>query len=451
VITPLPDDVVRALVELPAHGQGIGLHRMQWIAERLPAPLSSARTRTIHVTGSKGKGSVSAMVAAILGDLGETVGLYTSPHLVALAERIRTGTAAIDDDRLRAAARWFLAQRHAYVSETPGDFFGAFEAFTAVALFHFAASDVRTLVLEAGIGGRFDATRVVGGRLAALTSVELEHTDLLGPTEELIAYDKADLVPPGGTLVAGELDEVLWPRLEAYCRLRDVTLKRAQEIVAVPQVTCTATGTTLDLLVDGLHVPDVRLALLGPFQARNACVAVATARLWQRVHRPELSATAFAEAVQRALGRLRWSGRFERIGVDPDVYIDIGHTRASALAVRETVRTCLAGRRVLLVTGVSTGKNRDGVLEGLVQVASEVICTSAAHRGRPAGEIAESVRRLAPSLPVRVCETVPEAAQAALDRARREDLTVLTAGSLFLAIELREWLAGRDPTALRFF
>ncbi|MBY0431344.1 MAG: hypothetical protein K2Q10_09110, partial [Rhodospirillales bacterium] len=208
------------LLALPKFGDGIGLHRMLALCGDLLDGLDA-----LKVTGSNGKGSVSAMSAAILRALGFDTGLYTSPHLRRFNERIVLNGAAITDDDLQASATWLRGRLAGYAADHPGDQPSAFEAFTLLALHHYARTRPAALVAEAGLGGRFDPVRVLPGRCAALTSLDLEHTDLLGKSLDLIAYDKADIVSHGGVLISAPLAGDLERRLEAYCRLRDVTLR----------------------------------------------------------------------------------------------------------------------------------------------------------------------------------------------------------------------------------
>ena len=197
------------MLALPKFGAGIGLHRMRWALEQLPDRAWLENLDAIKVTGSKGKGSTASICAAILRQLGFTTGLYTSPHLYRFNERIKTGQRDILDEELAIAWEWFKAVKMDYERLHPNDSFGAFEACTAVAARHFANQRVEALVVESGIGGRYDPARTIPGRTAALTSVELEHVNLLGDRTELIAYDKADLCPPHGTLLAGNTSAVL--------------------------------------------------------------------------------------------------------------------------------------------------------------------------------------------------------------------------------------------------
>src|SRR5512146_1670875 len=200
---PMPDkegpNPFARLSHLKKMGNGVGLHRISWLVSDLLARPWLANLQSIRVTGSNGKGSVCAMLDSIFEALGIERGLYISPHLVRFNERFSLNGNLISDEELMAAIDWFLAREREYSGSYPDDSIGLFEAYTAIALQYFDHHKPDVLVAEAGIGGRYDATRVIPGNLVGLTSLDLEHADLLGNSLELIAYDKADLCPTGGT------------------------------------------------------------------------------------------------------------------------------------------------------------------------------------------------------------------------------------------------------------
>jgi dihydrofolate synthase / folylpolyglutamate synthase len=444
-------DLEARLYALPKFGAGVGLHRVAALLADVRESPWMAGLDAIKVTGSNGKGSVCAMTAAILGALGVSTGLYTSPHLRAFRERIVVGGEPISDADLERALEWVEPRVAAYHRAHPGDTIGAFEAYTAMAMSHFAEVRPRALVVEAGIGGRYDATRLVPGSITALTSVDLEHTAILGATTDLIAYDKADLCPDGGVLVAGALAPDLDRRLAAYCELRRIRLVRGACAAVIRSFALGDSHMTADVEIDGLRLRDLRIALQGEHQVMNAIVAVLLVRAWASRHLPGLAPEDLEPAIRRGLAEVRWPGRFECVHHDPDVYIDVGHSPGAIDVLARTVRAALPGRRILLVTGVSYDKAVEPIVGGLLGLASEVICTRAHHKGSPVSDIERIVRAAAPHLPARVAPTIEEAMEMAVRRASEAGMTVLVAGGLFLCAEAAEALRGRDPRGLRFF
>lgn len=459
-------DAAARLLAIPKFGAGVGLHRVRAMLEDpradpgaggatgvytgAPCATWMESLDAIKVTGSNGKGSVCAMTGAILRALGTSVGVYTSPHLYRFHERIAIDGREVSEEALAEAAGWFEERAAAYLADHPGDAFGAFEAFTAVAMRCFARARPDALVLEAGIGGRFDSTRAVPGELVALTSIDLEHTALLGATEELIAYDKADLCPEGGTLVAGQLAPDLARRVEAYCALRRVRVLHAPRMAEVRGVHFGPEHMTVDVTIDGRRWRDLRVALRGHHQVTNAVVSVLLVREWARRHLPACGDDELERAAREGLASLRWPGRFEKVRSAPDVFVDVGHSPDAIDALAATVRGALAGRRIVLVTGVSYDKAVAPIVERLLPLAAEVICSRAHHKGAPVEEIERIARAAAPGMRVEAAATIEEAAARAVERARETGSAVLVAGGLFLAVEAAEAVRGRDPRALAF-
>lgn len=448
---PSADDVVLRLMRRPKTGDGVGLHRM----ERLLAPALAgdwgAQLDAVKVTGSNGKGSVARLTAGLLEALGLECGLFTSPHLLCFNERIECGGQTISDDDLRAAADRFETAEADLLLAWPDEQVGAFEAFTAVAMDWFAARRPAALVLEAGVGGRFDATRAIPGNVAALTSVDLEHADILGGRLELIAYDKADLCPDGGTLVLGRLAPDLRRRLDAYARLRRLELIAWNDVGRVRDLRLGPDGMRVDLDLFGEPLDDVRFSLLGEHQTVNALVAAGLARAWLNRQGADVNAAAFAAAFRHAVGNARWPGRLEKIADDPPVYIDVGHTPEAMSSTVAALPRLAAGRKVLLVCGVSYNKNAEGVVAALLPAADRMICTRAHHRGGDSARAANAARALRPDLPLWVEDDLGQALTLALALARRDNLIVLVAGGLFLAVEAAAIVRGEDAKSLRFF
>jgi dihydrofolate synthase/folylpolyglutamate synthase len=388
------------LLNLPKFGSGVGLHRMVWIFDQLRMSDWWERLDVLKITGSKGKGSTSALCAAILSNLGLRVGLFTSPHLLRFNARIKIDCIDVDDAELAAAWNTIKGLLATYRQLNPDDSFGAFEAFTAVAFAVFSQRDASVVVCEAGIGGRYDSTRPLPGLTGALTSVELEHAELLGGTTELIAYDKADICPPGGTLLVGRVGEKLISRLRDYCRLRSVRMKEAASDFHISDIEYGDGKMSFAMASDDISFGRVSTPLIGEHQAGNVTVAVATTRDWLSRNRPDITSETFKTAVIKALATVRWPGRLEKIAGDPDVVIDVGHTPNSMLSIAATIKQAYPGRQVLLLTGVSKDKNAAGVLAGVVPIAATIVCTSPHHKGLPVEKVEAICRQLRPDVEV---------------------------------------------------
>lgn len=444
-------DLLEALLGIPKFGNGIGLHRMVALCSSLSATSWMKELDAIKVTGSNGKGSVSVMIARVLNELGISAGLYTSPHLLEFNERITIGEEPISNSDLAAAFEWFCRQRDDYEQRSPDDTVGAFEAFTAMALHYFSNRKPRTLVSEAGIGGRYDSTRIIPGRLVGLTSLDLEHTALLGSTLELIAYDKADLCPDDGVIITGVSDTSILRRLKAYCGLRGVTVQPASEYSEVRKVLFGESYMELDLSIDGISLDGLQVSLQGVHQVSNVVVAILLVQEWLKRHEPSLLGEQFENALRQGMKSLHWPGRFERLQQNPDFYIDVGHSPDAIKSVVKTVDAALKGKRILLVTGVSYDKDVEGILKMLLPAADAVICTRAYHKGSAVEDIFRIVRNTKTDIPTFVDATIEEAVAHAVDYAREHNMTVLVAGGLFLSMEAAQALRGKNPKDLHFF
>jgi len=444
-------DLHEALLTIPKFGNGIGLHRMLALCSSLADASWMKQLDAIKITGSNGKGSVSVMIARVLNELGINTGLYTSPHLSEFNERIMINEEPISNSSLADAFEWFSQRRDDYERRFPGDTVGAFEAFTAMALHYFSNRKPRALVSEAGIGGRYDSTRIIPGRLVGLTSLDLEHTALLGNTLELIAYDKADLCPDGGVIITGVSDSDILRRLSAYCELRGVTLQPASEYSEIRKVSFGESFMELDLAVNGISLEGLRVSLQGVHQVTNVIVAILLLQEWLRRYEPSLSGKQFEAALRQGMKSLHWPGRFERIQQNPDVYIDVGHSPDAIKSLVKTVGMALKGKRILLVTGVSYDKDIEGILTELLPIADAVICTRAYHKGSTVEDVLRIVRNTTTDIPTFVDATIEEAIAHAVDYAREHNMTVLVAGGLFLSIEAAHALRGKNPRDLHFF
>ncbi len=403
-------------VPYPKFGKGPGLDRVSALAARLGVDLAGFGATGVVIVGSNGKGSTAAMTAALLQQTGRSVGLFTSPHLFALNERFRVDGEDIGDDEL--AEHWDRVSAAVQLAGKT-DELGGFEFLFLVAADWFASRGCAYTVWEAGIGGRRDTSRLVEARRLALTSLDLEHTQLLGDTLETIARDKIEAAPSGATLYVGESCAPLMPAIERHCGERGVN----------PVLIGKA-------CLDGLSAP-----LAGAHQRSNAALALALARD---------TAALNDAAVERGFAATRWPGRLEQIASAPLIVIDVGHTP-------DAIRTSLAGfdamrggRKALLVCGASADKDASAIISALAPAFPTILCAAARHKGASAGTIAELATAANPSAEIVVADSVTDAYAHALAKAGAEG-AVYVAGGLFLAAEFRAVHMGRDPALLAFF
>jgi dihydrofolate synthase/folylpolyglutamate synthase len=393
----------RYLLGLELFGMRFGLDRMRRLMTVLGSP--QERYGTIHVVGTNGKSSTARMAAAILRRHGLRTGTYLSPHLVSFTERVRIDDEDSSPERFAAAVE--RARRAAEkVDRTleEDDRVTQFEALTAAAYDELATAGVQVAVIEAGLGGRYDATNVIPSRVQVLTNVGLEHTRWLGPTVADIAAEKLDVVRPGGTLVVGD---GLHPDALALAR-ETCAARNAQLIVASAD-------------------PGVEVIARGSYQRRNFALARAAAQAYLG----ELD----ADAVRAAAASTLVPGRFEVVDHEPDTVFDGAHNPGGMAALAEALLGFLDGRRLVACLSILDDKDAAGMLRELLPLCAEVLCTANANPRALTPATLQSLCRQLGGPPTR---TVPDPRRA-LSEARAAagpGGVVVVTGSIYLIADL---------------
>jgi dihydrofolate synthase/folylpolyglutamate synthase len=368
----------------------------------------------LHIAGTNGKGSTAAMLESVLRAAGHRTGLYTSPHLVDFAERIRAGGGSIPHDvvvELVAEARAAL--------EPAGIALTHFEFATLIAFEWFARIGVEVAVVEVGLGGRLDATNVVDAAATAVTSIALDHEEFLGNDLAAIAGEKAGILRPAVPVVVG----VLPPVADA------VVAARAAELGS-PLRRAGVDGRLADAS-DGLAFDAVpgwdrlTLGLRGAFQRANAEVALGMLAALQARF------PCAPEAVRRGLAEASWPGRLATLGTAPLVIADAAHNPAGVEALRAELPAMLGGRRAVLVVAVMHDKPWEEMLAQLAPFADTVVCTQVGRRAVEATALAEVARRTCEA----VVRTDPRQAVAHARQLAGAGGAVVVTGSLFLVGE----------------
>jgi dihydrofolate synthase/folylpolyglutamate synthase len=418
--------VLDRLFALETFGIKLGLENIARLCEALDHPERSFRS--IHVAGTNGKGSVTAMVHAALVSQGIRAARYISPHLVDLSERFVIGSTPVDRASVEAAA----ARVVPLAEQLRATFF---EATTAIAFELFREAGVEVAAVEVGLGGRFDATNVLGPQVGAITSIGLDHQQHLGATLEAIAFEKAGIVKPGMTVVVGSMPDVAVDVIRRIAAESGASLVSATEGATV-DAQMTEGRALLSVETRAGRYGPLRLALRGEHQVANALVAV---RVLEAVR--DAGVVVSALAIERGLSEVVWPARLELIPLEHGrrVLLDAAHNVDGAKALAAYLDRWHSERPALVI-GVMRDKDLDGILAALLPVTSLVIATAAATpRALPAGDLARHVQALDPSRDVRVEVHPAKAVDLALGAAR----TVCVAGSIFLAGAVRDGLVRR--------
>lgn len=413
-------------------GVKFDLVNMRRIAAALGHP--ERRYPSVIVAGTNGKGSTCAMLASILDCSGFRTGLYTSPHLVRVNERIRVNGVEIQDgdfaiafSEVEQAVSGLLAQG---ILAGPPSFF---EFLTATAFAHFASRNIDFAVLEVGMGGRLDATNIVEPEVAVITNVEMDHIQFLGNTHAEIAAEKAGVIRSGKAVISG----CTHPDAVNVVRQRAAAL--GAELFELPRFARVgnlhADGGRygFDLAVNGTRFAHLKAALRGRFQVNNASAAVAAA--WKLRERGWKIPDA---AITEGIARTYWPGRLEACGERPLTLLDGAHNPAAARALAEYVRTELAGRPLALVYASMRDKAIEEITDLLFPCAAPIYLTQTAQPRAASPE--EILARLRPRRPAAemIVEPDPMKALAAARSAVPADGVVLAAGSLFLVGAIKQ-------------
>ncbi|MEW6030827.1 MAG: bifunctional folylpolyglutamate synthase/dihydrofolate synthase [Chloroflexota bacterium] len=406
------------------------LDRMFALMESLGNP--QAAYPILHVAGTKGKGSVSALCASALQAAGFKVGLYTSPHLEDYCERIQIDGEPISHVQLVE----LVEEIKPHVARI--EKLTTFEITTALAFLAFAKHGVTAAVIEVGLGGRLDATNVVTPRVSVITSLSMDHMAVLGDTLARIAGEKAGIIKQGVPVVSSaQKDEAL------EVLLRVATERNAPFTLVGKDITYTPLANSLDgqtfQLVDNVQhsTLNLQLPLLGSHQLENA----ATAYTALKVCGLEIS----DEAIRKGFAEVKWPARFEVVRREPPVVIDSAHNRDSALRLRQSLDDYFPGRPVIMVFCALEDKDISGMLEELKPRLEGVVATQVDHPRAPSAEwIAEQVRQA--EIPVVAVTPAAAALERALEMAGQRAL-VLSAGSVAFAGEIRAaWIENREVT-----
>ena len=412
------------------------LGRMTSLLNRLDNPQNAAPA-TIHITGTKGKGSTAALCDAALRAGDYRTGFFSSPHLHHFRERIRLNSQPIEEnqfaelvEQLSPAARWVL-------QDTNLGSVTLFEFMTTMAFQCFSQEQVNFQTIEVGLGGRLDATNVVRPEVCVITSISLDHTAILGDTIAQIAADKAGIIKPGAAVVIGP------QRPEALSVILAACQKLSIEPIQVGRdITWEGGPSTIDgqhLVVRGrLDQYQLNIPLLGRHQLENAATAVAALEaLRERGH------TVQSGAIRRGFDLVDWPCRMEVLSRDPLVVADGAHNVYSMETLLESVPEYLGYDRLLLIVGFSRDKDVAEMVHRLAQVGDMVFATRSRHpRSLAQGAVAGHFREL--GVEAAEMPSTAEALATALEMARPGDL-VLGTGSLFLAAEMREAVMGIEP------
>ena len=416
----------------------VTLERVRRLCRRLGDP--QRRFRSIVVAGTNGKGSICAMLYSMLRESPLRVGLYTSPHVEHLRERVRAWTGGPDPEERTHGDDWIREDEFAAIIERLRSALEElrhesleaaptyFEVLTAAAFVYFTQRQVDVAVLEVGLGGRLDATNVVDQAVSVIAPIDVDHAEVLGADAASIAREKAGIIKPGQIVVTASQPDKASAVLRAAAAERGAPLFTCGKdlTVAVHEQSLDgvqATITGLRGIYEGLDIP-----LIGRHQAENAALAVGALEALSDTGVPH-------SLVERGLFRVNWPGRMEIVNDAPLVLMDGAHNPHAASALARTLTELCQGRRIHLLVGMSSDKSPEGLGALLGGLSVSATCTRSRHP-RALDPLALA-KHLAPFCPdVHVMSDPADAYTYLLNAVSPSDMIVVT-GSLFLVGELR--------------
>lgn len=421
-------EALERLHSLLSFGVRPGLSRIQELLRRLGDPHRRIPS-FIHVGGTNGKGSVSAMLDSMIRADGKQTGLFTSPHLHSHTERYRVNGQPIPEPvfaNLFARVWSCIQQIQSEGWESPTEF----EAATALAFLYFAECQVDVAVIEVGLGGDMDSTNVIPSRLQIITNVGMDHMAYLGSTIPEIARCKAGIIKPGSTVITGADGEAL-PVIADEVQQQGATLLTLGRDIQILHSQVGRSGSTVDLSVSGRQYRELVIPLLGRHQIANGALAVAGA---QQVGIPEC-------AIRKGLAATVWPGRLEIISQQPLVVLDGAHNAPATQVLSQALAEYWPEKRILCLIGMLADKQREESLAPLLPRLSRAIVTPPAFAERVG-----DWQRL-----VEICQAGGVPAQAVEDRHQACDEAValvrageydmlLVCGSLHLLADVRLYL-----------
>ncbi|MBL0224914.1 MAG: bifunctional folylpolyglutamate synthase/dihydrofolate synthase [Geobacteraceae bacterium] len=404
-----------------------GVERVRLLLDRLGNP---ERTfRSIHVVGTNGKGSTSAFLASILTTSGLRTALFTSPHLVSFSERFRIDGREVSQTRLDSLLGTVLS-----AAPEEATFF---EIVTALAALYFSEEQVEIAIMEAGMGGRSDATAALPGIMTVITSISRDHCEYLGETLEKIAAEKAGIAEPDTPVIIGHQAAEVHKALSDCLQQERYRLFRAGTSFSASwsshgRLDYTGIQTLLTGLAPGIP---------GRYQADNAALALAAAEVLVSlgINLPD-------QVLRDGISAAYWPGRMETVPGNPPLLLDGAHNRAGALALSESLTT-YPYRKLLMVIGTMADKDVSEIVSALAPLAATCYCVSPA-LDRAMDDVKLSTIITGFGIPAIACGSVCNGIRSAQRDAQADDL-ILVCGSLFTVGEAKAWLAGAEFNGIR--
>jgi dihydrofolate synthase/folylpolyglutamate synthase len=397
------------------------------------------KRRAVHITGTKGKGSTAIIIASVLNGLGLTTGLFTSPHLIYLGERMKVNDRMISQNMFVELINMLKPYIDRITLKDPILMPTFFEIVTAIAFLYFERMKTDISVLEVGMGGRLDSTNIILPEVSVITPVGYDHTDRLGKTLDSIAYEKAGIIKEGVPVISSIQEPDALTVISNTCKEKKSRLYLVGKDILIHDIKVTQKngiyGTECGIETWRNNYKNIFLPLIGRHQVENCSTAIGALEV--------LSETSIIktenELIINALAKISCPARIEVISEDPLIVVDTAHTVASMKILRESIKENFSFRKLVLVIGLSSDKDIEGVLKEIACICDDLIFT---RTGNPREAEPEQMSIIAKRFfqnNLMVIEDIDEALEEAKRIAKRDDLICIT-GSFFLAGKVKEIL-----------
>lgn len=405
------NDTLEFLRSLQRYGWKLGLKNISALLEEMGNP--HLKFKSVHIAGTNGKGSTAAILESVFRQAGYKTGLYTSPHLLDVAERIKVSGLPIPWEKLKLYLNHFgdTIQRFECTY---------FETLTALAFRHFSDSSIDVAFVEVGLGGRFDATNVLQPELCIITEIDLDHTDYLGTTTESIAKEKAGIIKTQIPCLSGSENVKVQEILSDISQSRKATFYDLKYLCTIHRKKVTEEFSIFDLIFSDESYYNLKLNLAGKHQIKNSALAIAAIRI--------LSQNNFnikREDIYAGLQGACWPGRLQKLQNDPKIVLDVAHNPAAMRKLTSALKSIYHYERLIFLIGFLKDKNYKAMVKSLSSVADYIfIVAPSTDRALDGQQLAQAMSQFSSNF--QACSNMKEAIQNVLSFATREDLICVT-------------------------
>ena len=388
---------------------------------------------SIHVGGTNGKGSTSAIIASILEAANYKVGLYTSPHLERFNERIKINGVEISNEdatRLLSNAKSLFEDMHKYTKPMPLHFF---DILTGVCFKYFEEKRVDFGVIEVGLGGRLDATNIITPLVSVITNIGYEHVNILGPTLEDIAFEKAGIIKENVPIITGEINPNVLSVFIQACKQRNSKLIQVKKYAKYERLNTSSDGQRFWLQSKNTNYQELKIPLLGLHQLINAATAITVIETLQKS-----GILIPSKSVAYGVRNVNWSGRLEIILKKPMIVLDCAKDAEATEVVKRAIKEDFEDRRIIAVISISSDKNIEGMIKNISDIAERFIITkhSVTYRAATPERLIREIEKYGKPYIVHLDRN--EAFKHAIEITNPDDM-ILVIGSVYLAGDARSY------------